>query len=406
MKFLRVKDLKGIQDNTHVPRPNFRRCPVMPIGLYIHVPFCIKKCLYCDFTSYPAGGPAVENYLESLVREINLYGSALADEDKIISSLFFGGGTPTILPAAMLKTVLDEVRSSFSLAAGCEITVEANPGTVNAAGLAALLEAGVDRLSVGVQSFKDDLLGVLGRIHNAEQAVEAVQLARAAGFENLNLDFIFGIPGQSIHDWQETLKKAVDMAPEHIAAYGLMLEEGTPLEQAAARGEICSCSEEHELEMYRSAVEYLTAQGYSHYEISNFARPGRQCAHNLVYWLNRPYLGLGPAAHSFMSGVRFSNEASLERYSDKLSREEYPVECKTLLLAENEMSETMFLGLRLTAGVDLSVFHRRFGRRAEDVYQREIEGLLKKGLVEINGGCLRLTKKGLPLANIVFREFI
>lgn len=378
----------------------------MPIGLYIHVPFCVKKCLYCDFTSYPLSGPAVKSYLESLIREINLYGSALADEDKIITSIFFGGGTPTTLPAASFKTVLNAVRSSFFLAAGCEVTVEANPGTVDGAGLAELRQAGVNRLSIGVQSFHDRLLGVLGRIHSAEQAAQAVQLARKAGFDNLNLDFIFGIPGQTNHDWRETLHKAVEMAPEHIAAYGLQLEEGTPLAQAAERGEICACAEETEIAMYRDAVAFLTVHGYSHYEISNFARPGRQCAHNLVYWLNRPYLGLGPAAHSFIRGVRFSNDISLAGYSDKLSREEYPVENKTCLSAADEMSETMFLGLRLTGGVDLNQFYRCFGRRAEDIYRYEIEGLSKKGLLEISEGYLRLTTKGLLLANVVFREFV
>ncbi|MDD2554020.1 MAG: radical SAM family heme chaperone HemW, partial [Desulfotomaculaceae bacterium] len=241
----------------------------MSIGIYIHVPFCIKKCPYCDFISYPLSGPTVKSYLESLVREINLYGSALADEDKIITSIFFGGGTPTTLPAASFKTVLNEVRSSFFLTEGCEVTVEANPGTVDGPGLAELRQAGVNRLSIGVQSFNDRLLGMLGRIHSAEQAARSVQLARKAGFDNLNLDFIFGIPGQTNHDWRETLHKAVEMAPEHIAAYGLQLEKGTPLAQAVERGEICTCPEETEIIMYRDAVAFLNGHGYSHYEISN-----------------------------------------------------------------------------------------------------------------------------------------
>ncbi|MDD4335013.1 MAG: radical SAM family heme chaperone HemW [Desulfotomaculaceae bacterium] len=378
----------------------------MSIGLYIHVPFCIKKCLYCDFISYPLSGRAVKSYLASLVGEINLYGSALADEDKIITSIFFGGGTPTTLPAGSFKIVLDAVRSSFVLTAGCEVTVEANPGAIDGAGLAGLRQAGVNRLSIGVQSFHDRLLHVLGRVHSAEQAVQAVQLARKAGFDNLNLDFIFGIPGQTNHDWRETLHQAVEMAPEHIAAYGLQLEEGTPLAQAVERGEICACPEETEITMYRDTIAFLTAHGYSHYEISNFAGPGRQCAHNLLYWLNRPYLGLGPAAHSLIKGVRFANDISLAGYSAKLSREEYPVENKIRLSAADEMSETMFLGLRLTGGVDLDRFYRRFGRRAEDIYRHEIEGLSKKGLLEMSAGHLRLTAKGLPLANIVFREFV
>jgi oxygen-independent coproporphyrinogen III oxidase len=378
----------------------------MPIGLYIHVPFCIRKCLYCDFTSYPVSKTAVADYLGSLVKEINLYGAALGDEEKSISSLFFGGGTPTCLPAGALKMILDELRYSFSLLEGCEITVEANPGTVDAAGLETLLKAGANRLSLGVQSFNDGLLGVLGRVHSSAQALEAVRLARTAGFANLNLDFIFGIPGQTLSDWQKTLAQAAALGPEHIAAYGLQLEEGTPLAQGVSRGEICACAEDLELTMYQHTVEYLNTNGYKQYEISNFARPGRECAHNLVYWLNKPYLGLGPAAHSFIGGERFSNVTALDRYSQRLSEGEFPVEAREKMTVEAEMAETMFLGLRLTAGVDLNLFHGRFGRRAEDVYTQEIEGLLKNGLVEINGGFLHLSGKGLPLANVVFREFV
>ncbi len=378
----------------------------MSIGLYIHVPFCIKKCLYCDFISYPLSEKAVKIYLGSLVREINLYGSALADEDKIITSIFFGGGTPTTLPAASFKVLLDAVRSAFSLTAECEITVEANPGTVDEAGLAGLRQAGVNRLSIGVQSFDDRLLAVLGRLHSAAQAARAAHLARKAGFDNLNLDLIFGIPGQSAHDWRETLRGALQIAPEHLAAYCLQLEEGTPLAQAVEGGAIRPCPEETELTMYRDAAAFLTAQGYEHYEISNFARPGKRCAHNLIYWLNRPYLGLGPAAHSLLKGVRFANEITLEGYSDRLSREEYPVESRTRLTVADEMSEMMFLGLRLIGGINLKEFYGRFGRRAEDVYRREIAALMQKGLLEISSGRLRLTKKGLPLGNVVFREFV
>ncbi|NQS76968.1 MAG: radical SAM family heme chaperone HemW [Peptococcaceae bacterium] len=378
----------------------------MSIGLYIHVPFCIKKCLYCDFTSYLLDNEAVRNYLVFLIKEINLYGSSLADEDKIITSIFFGGGTPTTLLVPSFKMILTAVRSSFLVSPGCEITVEANPGTINGAGLTGLRELGVNRLSIGVQSFQDRLLQVLGRTHSGDQAIEAVQLARKAGFDNLNLDFIFGIPGQTNYDWRETLQQAVEIAPEHIAAYGLQLEEGTPLEQTVRRGAISSCPEEMEAEMYQDAIVFLTTQGYNHYEISNFAQPGRECAHNLIYWLNRPYLGLGPAAHSLIKGVRFANDISLDGYCDHLSRKEYPIGHSTHITPADEMSETMFLGLRLTAGVDLNQFYQRFGRRAEEVYGSAIADLDGKGLLEISRGRLHLTAKGLPLANVVFREFI
>lgn len=378
----------------------------MAIGLYIHVPFCVKKCLYCDFTSFPFNHGAAEAYLNALSREIRLYGTTLSDEELIVTSLFIGGGTPTCLPAARVKDILKDVKSFFYLLPGCEVTVEANPGTIDRDGLRELSGAGVNRLSLGVQSFQDNLLDLLGRIHSAGEAVEAVRLAGEAGFKNLNLDFIFGIPGQTAGDWLETLSRAVELAPEHIAVYGLQLEEGTPLERAVVLGEIKACPEELELSMYRTAIDFLTARGYDHYEISNFARPGRQSAHNLGYWLSYPYLGLGVGAHSYLRGERFSNEPSLERYFESLSRGEYPVEARETLSVETEMSETMFLGLRLIKGVNLDFFRQRFGRQVEDVYGNEITRLIKAGLVEISGGFLRLTGKGLPVANRVFREFV
>lgn len=378
----------------------------MAIGLYIHVPFCVKKCLYCDFTSYPFDPEAAEVYLKALSREIRLYGADLSDEERKVSSLFIGGGTPTCLSAARLKHILEDLRSVFIFLPGCEVTVEANPGTVDLVSLRELLGAGVNRLSFGIQSFQDNLLIALGRIHSAVEAMDAVRLARIAGFENLNLDFIFGIPGQTAGDWQETLNRAVELAPEHIAVYGLQLEEGTPLERAVARGEIKACSEELELSMYERAMDFLKAHGYIHYEISNFTRPGRQSVHNLGTWLNRPYLGLGPAAHSSFRGERFSNAPSVKRYFDRLSRGEYPIQARESVSVETAMSETLFLGLRLINGVDLNLFRQRFGRRAEEVYRNELARLGEAGLVEQTGGFLRLTGRGLPVANAVFREFV
>ncbi len=378
----------------------------MANGLYIHVPFCLKKCLYCSFVSYPVNRVLTETYLKALAREVKMYSMALSDTERNVSSLFIGGGTPSCLPVARLKGIIEELSSSFILLPKCEITVEVNPGTVDDAYLSGLLETGVNRLSIGIQSLQDHLLEVLGRVHQAEQALAAVSLARKAGFRNLNLDLIFGIPRQTSADWLETLAGALSLAPEHLAIYGLQIEEGTPLELAVARGQLAPCPEELELSMYRAAIDSLTWHGYEHYEISNFARPGRQCSHNLIYWLNNPYLGLGPAAHSFLRGERFSNETSIERYSEKLCREEYPIETREKITLDTEMAETMFLGLRLIKGIDLNMFFRRFDRRPEEIYRKEIAGLLKDGLVEFSKERLRLTGKGLPLANRVFREFV
>lgn len=378
----------------------------MAIGLYIHVPFCVKKCLYCDFTSYPYNPLDAQAYLKAIRREMHLYRQLLTSDERELSSLFIGGGTPTCLAVGELKDMLEEVRRVFKLLPGSEITVETNPGTIDRDGFSGLLGAGVNRLSIGVQSFQDDLLKVLGRIHDAEAAAEAVQLARAAGFKNINLDFIFGIPGQTAEDWLDTLRRGVDLFPEHIAVYGLQLEEGTPLEQAVARGKRRACPEDLELSMYRTAISLLTGCGYEHYEISNFARQGGRSRHNLKYWLNQPYLGFGAGAHSSFRGERFSNETSLERYLEKAFRGEYPVKDRELISVQTAMSESMFLGLRLIQGVNLDLFYRRFGRQAENVYGKQIARLVEQGLIEVGGGHLRLSERGLPVANRVFREFV
>lgn len=379
---------------------------VIAIGLYIHIPFCVRKCFYCDFVSYPASWFEQQEYLTALKKEVNLYGLALAQPEKEVSSLFIGGGTPTLLDPAGLVLLLESVKSSFSLLPGLEITVEANPCTVKKEGLRLLAEAGVNRLSIGVQSFHVNHLEVLGRIHSPGDAAAAVEAARGAGFANINLDLIFGIPGQTMSEWLDTLRQAVGLGPKHLALYGLQLEKGTILEQSVVRGERQPCREEDELAMFQEAICFLDSRGYEHYEISNFARPGMKCAHNLTYWMNLPYLGLGAGAHSYMRGVRFSNYTSLKEYSRKLLLGECPVEDREKVSFKTEISETMFLGLRLIKGLDLELFYRRFGRKVEDFYFREINSLVEEGLIEYSEGCLRLTSKGLPVANRVFREFI
>lgn len=378
----------------------------MALGLYIHVPFCLAKCRYCDFISYPYAETAAANYFRALGKELELYGSILSEPEKMLDSVFIGGGTPTSTPAIMLQELLAKVKEQFQLLPGCEITVEANPGTVDRHYLEHLRESGVNRLSLGVQSFQDSLLALLGRIHTAAAVVEAVRAARAAGFTNLNVDLIFGIPGQSTEDWLASLKQAIDLEPAHVAAYGLQLEPGTPLAQAVSGGELAPCPEDQELYMYQTAIDYLTGQGYEHYEISNFARPGKESSHNLKYWLNQPYLGVGPAAYSYLHGERYANVPDIGAYAASLSRGKLPIKDRETTTSRQEMAETMFMGLRLLKGVDLETFYRRFGRRAEDIYRGEIASLQKAGLVEIVAGCLRLTAKGLPLGNEVFKEFV
>jgi len=374
----------------------------MVAGLYVHIPFCLKKCHYCDFVSYPYDEEEARAYCDALIQEIGLYGA----ERKEVASIFIGGGTPTCLPAGNLAAVLEEINRFFNLSRGIEITVEANPGTVDLAGLRALRAAGANRLSLGIQASRDRLLNVLGRVHTSAEAVEAVHVARTAGFDNLNIDLIFGIPGQTMIDWQQTLRQIVDFEPEHVAAYNLQIEDGTPLKRAVAQGKVTPCPEELELAMYREAVEFFAANGFIHYEISNFARPGRESIHNLGYWLNRPYLGVGAGAHSYLGGCRFANVTDITSYVEKIERGNLPVASREVILPETEMAETVFLGLRLIQGLDLHAFYQRFGRPVKEIYRNEIDRLIKLGLLEDKEDFLRLTPAGLPLANEVFKAFV
>ncbi|WP_428846043.1 radical SAM family heme chaperone HemW [Moorella sp. E306M] len=374
-------------------------------SIYIHIPFCIRKCHYCDFVSYPGRPPEeMAAYCRALEREMDLVAGKW--QPGPAATVYIGGGTPTLLPARNLEQVLDAVDRFFGRQPGAEVTVEANPGTVDDAKLRVLLAAGVNRLSLGVQSLDDDLLAAMGRIHRRRDIYEAFDQARRAGFSNINLDLIFGLPGQTLDGWRATLKEAIALQPEHIAAYSLQVEEGTPWGKLAAAGELPLPGEELELAMYQEARQMLAAVGYQQYEISNFARPGYQCRHNLTYWLNQPYLGLGAAAASYWRGRRWQNYSELHRYRHVLSRGRLPRAEIETLTPHQQMAETMFMGLRLMAGVDLEDFRQRFGVDAREVYARELAGLYRAGLVEEKDGHLRLTEKGLPLANEVFMQFV
>jgi oxygen-independent coproporphyrinogen-3 oxidase len=374
-------------------------------SIYIHIPFCIRKCHYCDFVSYPGRPPEeMAAYCRALEREMDLVAGKW--QPGPAATVYIGGGTPTLLPARNLEQVLDAVDRFFGRQPGAEVTVEANPGTVDGRKLKILKAAGVNRLSLGVQSLDDDLLAAMGRIHRRRDVYEAFDQARRAGFHNINVDLIFGLPGQTLDGWRATLKEAIALQPEHIAAYSLQVEEGTPWGKLAAAGELPLPGEELELAMYQEARQMLAAVGYQQYEISNFARPGYQCRHNLTYWLNQPYLGLGAAAASYWRGRRWQNYSELHRYRHVLSRGRLPRAEIETLTPHQQMAETMFMGLRLMAGVDLEDFRRRFGVDAREVYARELAGLYRAGLVEEKDGHLRLTEKGLPLANEVFMQFV
>ncbi|HZK18253.1 MAG TPA: radical SAM family heme chaperone HemW, partial [Clostridia bacterium] len=334
-------------------------------GIYIHVPFCLRKCSYCDFVSYPLSKKDVNLYSKALCREINLHGSF---NERPFSSLYVGGGTPSCLTVLQLSKIMEKVMGTFNFVPGAEFTIEANPGTVDIKKLSALRKFGFNRISIGIQSFNDEILGVLGRKHSAREAIQAVKDSREAGFENISIDLIYGVPGLSLLKWRETLELAVDLVTEHISAYCLQLEPGTPLYERVRSGAIQACPEELELEMYLETIKTLESSGYTHYEISNFARRSFEGKHNLIYWHNGAYLGLGPAAHSYWGGYRIGNEIGLGEYERKIEDGVKPIMSKEKIDEKMSMGETMFLGLRKTEGVNTKDFMERFGKSIDSVY--------------------------------------
>jgi len=379
------------------------------ISLYVHVPFCRAKCAYCDFNSYPALDHLFEKYVRALQAEMRWVSRGRSLK---VKTIYLGGGTPTVLPLACLGEVLDACRQRFTIAEGTETTVEANPGTVDGSYLAGLLEMGVNRLSFGPQSFHDDELRLLGRIHTAAQAVESYHLARQTGFGNANLDLIYSLPWQTLNRWQDTLRQAIHLRPDHLSLYCLTVEDDTPLGQCIGRGELPAPDPDLAAEMYTLAEEILDRAGYVHYEISNWAQPGHQCRHNLTYWRNQPYLGLGAGAHSYLKKKRWHNVPSPIEYITRLeaNRQEPPssiVKEVEEIDETLEMAETMILGLRLVQeGVRLANFRQRFGRELMDVYSREIGEMEQAGLLKVDEERVRLTARGRLLGNEVFQRFL
>ncbi|MFQ6058653.1 MAG: radical SAM family heme chaperone HemW [Anaerolineae bacterium] len=375
------------------------------VSLYIHIPFCRAKCAYCDFNSYAGLEHLFDGYVQALVREMELLGQALGGFE--IETIYLGGGTPTVLSLARLGDIMAACRRSFSVADDAEISSEANPGTVDGAYLAGLRGLGVNRLSLGVQSFDDGLLRLLGRIHTSAQAAETYRLAREAGFANINLDLIYGLPTQSLAQWRETLEHALALEPDHLSLYALALEEGTPLHAQVARGELPQPDPDLAADMYLLAQEMLGAAGYRHYEISNWARPGYECRHNLTYWRNGPYLGFGAGAHSWFGRRRYHNVLSPQEYIQRLCHGAGPIAESEEIGEALEMAETMIMGLRLIEeGVSFEGFARRFGRRLESLYKKELEELRELGLIEVTEERVRLTGRGRLLGNEVFQRFL
>ncbi len=381
------------------------------LEIYIHIPFCVRKCAYCDFLSFYADQDVRQSYVNQLLREIREEGSYCRDHT--VSSVYIGGGTPSILDTSLTVEIMDAVYANFNVSDGAEISIEANPGTLGEDKLDAYKEAGINRLSIGLQSADDGELKVLGRIHTYDDFLESYNAARKCGFENINVDLMSALPGQSVGSWVKTLKTVADLGPEHISAYSLIIEEGTPFfdRYASPEGAKLLPDEDSDREMYHRTKEILEEYGYKRYEISNYAKAGKECRHNIGYWTGTWYLGLGLGASSFFGGKRYKNTDILAEYLSAdfktapggdggICREIEEVTDRSL------EEEYFFLGLRMCDGVSLAEFERRFGVSAEDVYPGIMEKFADQKLAVLSGDRFYLTDFGIDVSNYVMAQFL
>lgn len=373
-------------------------------ALYLHIPFCRSKCHYCSFTSSAGCSDLYVPYVAAMKQEL----STIAGQGNLppLTSIFIGGGTPTVLPVELLADLVDFCRGQFALAPDIEVTVEANPGTIDVHTLKVLADARANRLSLGVQSFAERDLKVLGRIHSADQARAALMAAREAGFTNVNLDLMCGLPGQSVAGWQQTLDCALALSPEHLSVYQLTVEVETPFAALLDHGLLLLPSEEESIEMDRRTVQSCRDAGLFQYEISNYARPGFACRHNINYWENGEYLAAGVAAVSYVAGVREKRTEDIHQYLEKVSAGLPVVVESEALSPAASFRETVIMGLRMIRGVDLDRLRRRYGREISEYYGQTLRRLCDLGLVELSDSYLRLSERGRSLANQVMAELV
>ena len=382
-------------------------------GIYIHIPFCLQKCNYCNFYSEIGPREKYTNYLEALKIEINKYQTDEFWANAVFNTIYLGGGTPSILSIQQIEKLLSGLNNGFHFVDSPEITLEVNPETVDYEKLIHLKEAGINRLNIGIQSFHEAELKLLNRIHSAQQGLKIIKDAQKAGFENLGIDLIFGIPGQTLKMWQTNLKHAISLEIQHLSTYGLTYEPGTPLSRLAEEGKIALCPETLERDMYWETIDYLSAAGFEHYEISNFARPGFRSQHNQIYWRDEPYLGLGASAHSFQPSQRWWNVNSLAIYQKKLLQGEPPVQSRETLTEEQQILEFIMLGLRRKEGIDLSGFEQKFAINFLSHFENVLEKLnfyqnnsnANKWLV-LENGYLRLTRAGFMIYDEICGQFV
>lgn len=370
-----------------------------PMEIYIHIPFCIRKCDYCDFLSGPSGPEEQADYVQALLREIQ---AVEEGEGRSVSSIFIGGGTPSVLDERLLGDILREIRNRLKMEEDAEITIEVNPGTANIGKLQAYREMGINRLSIGLQSPEDRELKILGRIHNYGQFLETYQEARTVGFDNINIDLMSAIPDQTYEGWVKNLRTVAELEPEHISAYSLIVEEGTPF---AAR-KLNLPDEDTEYNMYEATAQILKEYGFEQYEISNYARKGRECRHNVGYWTRQDYLGFGLGASSLYGKERFANTADMKKYLENSKNPEKIREKEPSLTREDEMAEFMFLGLRMTKGISKADFQRCFGCTIESVYGEVLEKYESMELLLEKDGRIFLSREGIHVSNSIMAEFL
>lgn len=374
------------------------------IGIYIHIPFCQSKCYYCDFCSFPNMLDNAENYISFLKKEIDIYEGELRDYN--VSTIFIGGGTPTAIEGRFIYEIIEYIYKKMNANRVGEITIEANPKTLDPKKLQIYKKAGINRISIGVQSMNDIMLKKIGRIHTVEDFISTYKLIRKYGFNNVSFDLMFNLPEQTLEESIRTLGLAMELEPEHISYYSLKIEEGTPFYNKYVNKQITLPHEDVERDMYHKAIELFEHKGYYHYEISNFAKKGYESRHNLIYWKSEPYIGLGLSAHSYFNNYRYSNTEDMDFYFEQLSNRRLAIEEKEFIEKDMEMAEYLILGLRLISGINCNSFNNRFSININKVYGKTINKFIREGLLEKNEENIRLTKKGLDICNIVFMEIL
>lgn len=384
-----------LQGDNHMPKT---------IGIYIHVPFCRSKCYYCDFISYSGKEELINDYFEALKNELKLYTTKLKDHN--IATIFIGGGTPSHVDEKYITDILKVCKEEFTLSVDAEITIEANPGTLTEQKLVTYKKAGINRISMGLQAVQAHLLKELGRIHTLDEFIDNFKSSRSIGFRNISLDLIFGLPNQTIEEWDETLSMVLNLSPEHVSCYSLKIEEGTVFGDKLSAGALVPASDELDRQMYYSAINRLTKAGFIHYEISNFSKPGYISKHNTIYWKAEEYIGLGAGAHSYFNGIRYNNSEDITDYINCVKNNNLSMQNYALITPSESMSEFVILGLRFIDGINIDEFYLRYDKNIFDVFEKQIDELVYKKFIYISKGYIKLTPVGLDLANQVMMEFI